>query len=434
MASSGLYIRDYRTQIPGEIVGDAWMFPPVMSVNAHGRETKWQIIVQLVDAHTTAPLPIDPIYLDNAPMAEGVAGLIKVESGIVGGVIKKSVPTIVPRGKNLGKASATNVFCQALREALGLYNKQLKKARPQRRDTLTGLPPPMLAQILKTQKTPPDYAAGVYVQRKYNGVRSVATLRDGAVLMYSRRGLIYPGFSTIKAELLPVLQKYWAAGVELYLDGEIYKHGALLQDISGLARRNGADGGDIDFMVYDCFVTNRPDMIYSARRELLDEIFAGAGQFMRVKPVETIEAHTLTEVEALYRQFLAEGYEGAMVRIDAPYKYSYNEHHSRHLLKMKESLDAEYPIVGWTIGARGKAAGALMIICEKNGIKFPVTPAMELPDRMALARKMSTIEANGRTHFENHWLGKQLVVYYDELAKSGLPQRGRTKLELRTIV
>jgi hypothetical protein len=65
-------------------------------------------------------------------------------------------------------------------------------------------------------------------------------------------------------------------------------------------------------------------------------------------------------------------------------------------------------------------------------VKFPVTPAMELPERIILAKKMAIIEENGKTHFENNYLGKMLIVYFDEKSIDGLPQRARTKMEIRT--
>jgi hypothetical protein len=56
-------------------------------------------------------------------LPDDLRGWIKVDSRIEGGKIKKSDATIVKSGKNIGKASATNVFCQSLRDALGLHNK-----------------------------------------------------------------------------------------------------------------------------------------------------------------------------------------------------------------------------------------------------------------------------------------------------------------------
>jgi ATP-dependent DNA ligase len=192
-------------------------------------------------------------------------------------------------------------------------------------------------------------------------------------------------------------------------------------------------------MIYDCFIPAEPKMLYSRRKAMLDGLMKGrAGDVcVHVKCVETFEVHDVGRIEELYRQFIAEGFEGAMIRVDAPYKYSYNEHHSKQLLKMKQTFDAEFTIVGFTTGDRGKAAAALMIICEVvssdgSRIQFPVTPAMELPARVALAEKMRMVEVNGHTHFENHWMGKPLIVEFDEYSRDHVPQRARTQMILRT--
>jgi hypothetical protein len=122
-----------------------------------------------------------------------------------------------------------------------------------------------------------------------------------------------------------------------------------------------------------------------------------------------------------------------MVRLDGPYILSTNDYRSPYLFKIKPSLDGEFEVVGWEVGLRGKAAGALMIICKTaEGTQFPVTPAMEISYRMALAEKMSIVEPNGLTHFTNHWLGKMIIVTFDEYSSTMVPQRARTKLEIRT--
>lgn len=445
MAANAVYIRDYRKEIPGALSADkrTWLFPQIESTNAHGKKTEWRICVRLFRARDDITLPNVPedafveilnVFLDNKHMDSTFRAWIKVDSRIAGGEIKKSVPTIVHKGKNLGKASATNVLCQALRDALGIHNKQLKKAVANNLAGGVERYPPMLAQVFKDLKTPVrvDSEHPVFVQRKYNGVRTVATLDSDTVIMYSRRKLLYPGFNYIKEELKPVFDLYWGEGRQLYLDGEIYKHGVALQDISGQARRESKlDDARYDYMVYDCFVANEPTLTYSQRKEILDEIFENF-ELKYATAVETFPVYSREEIDNLYKVFIEEGFEGAMVRLDEAYRYSYNEYHSRVLLKIKPTFDHEFEITRWETGEKGKAAEALMIVCKtEDGREFPVTPAMEIPDRIALAKKMAEIEPNGKTHFQNHWLGKKIIVLFDEWSKDRVPQRARTKLEQR---
>ena len=469
MASKQITIRDYTTQIPGHLSEDknTWLFPQVNSVNTRGKRTEWRIFVRafkntpaVMDAIPNIPedafVPIiGPGYnlLDNKTMSvDGtpIGGWYKVDSRIGDGQIRTSVPTFVPEGKNLKSSAATTPFCQALRDAFSQHNKQVRKAVKEAQDDVdTVRYPPMLAQVMDPAKVKAVVNEGVYIQRKYNGVRTVTTLGyvDGAptVIMYSRRGVTYPGFEYIKKELVEILNEYWSAGQKIYLDGEVYKHGVPLQDISGSARKEVSEA-DIkcDYMVYDCFIPGT-EMKFSERKLLLDEIF-DTFDFEYVKQVPTYTATTMDEIQTLYQQFLREGFEGAMIRLDRPYKYSYNEHHSSILLKLKPTHDAEFEIVRWEVGVKGKAAGALMIVCktpDRNqggiivpGIEFPVTPAMEIPDRVLLAKKMGEPEPTpdnpAATHFDAKYKGRPLIVYYDEMSKDNVPQRARTKMEIRT--
>lgn len=447
MASTAITIKDWRKEIPGHLTEDrrTFLFNKIVSVNSHGKKTEWRIIVRLFEgAHPANAVPthafieIEDAFFDNKPMPAEIRAWITVLSRIEGGKVRDVVPTIVSKGKNLGRANATNVFCQALRDALGLHNKQLKKVvgeAPAEGGAAVRYPP-MLAQLLNEQKRSIDFTKPVFVQRKYNGVRTVTTLDKAEgdiefVIMYGRRKLLYPGFHYIKNELHPVLRYYWEEGRQLYLDGEIYKHGLPLQDISGYARREDKpEDIKLDYMIYDCFVANEPHLTFSQRKAILDEIFENFDHFTYSKKAETFVVHKMDEAKDLYSKFLDEEFEGAMIRIDEPYRYSYNEYHSKILLKMKPTFDAEFTCIGWTTGEKGKAAEALMIICQTDeGKEFNCTPAMEIPDRIALAKKMGEIEANGKTYFENNYKNTKIRVYFDEWSTSKIPQRARTKLE-----
>lgn len=455
MSSTSITITDWRKQLPGKLNGMSYEFPVITSINAHGKKTIWQVIVELVESDEQdwtkdRLVEIKDEYFDNKPMPEGIIGRIRVSSCVVGGKQRVITPTYVKKGKNIGRANETNVFCQTLRDALGKHNKQLKKAKTESVEGTTTRYPPMLAQLIK-DKYVFRAAKHVYVQRKYNGVRAVITLDTLAgppaqqvAIMYSRKTKLYPVFDYIKVEWLPVLKYYWEEGKELYIDGEIYKHGMPLQDISGYARRETPSDDDpkLNFMVYDLFLANAPKMPFSERLALLNEIFKNFTHFEYSVQAETFIAHNMEEVNALYKRFLEENYEGAMIRLDAPYKYSYNDYHAPVLLKMKPVYDEEYTVVGWDTGEKGKAAKALMIICETpEGQQFPVNPALELPERVALAAKMAEPDPDAPpgpggqrpTIFDTQWRGKRIRVYFDEKSKDGIPLRARTKLEREGI-
>jgi ATP-dependent DNA ligase len=149
--------------------------------------------------------------------------------------------------------------------------------------------------------------------------------------------------------------------------------------------------------------------------------------------VETVKVESHDDIQKLFNLYLSERYEGAMVRTNDPYRYSNGGYHSTNLLKLKPTRDAEYKIIGYTVGVKGKTTDAILFVCETdNKINFNVTPAMEIAERTALAKLMASEVSPGVTHFDANYLGKKLIVYFDDLSKDLVPQRARTKGEIRT--
>lgn len=473
MASTSVVVRNYKEDVPGAISADGsrYEFPPVVTRTKTGKSATWVVFVRaIVAAQSTMGnyvfLPFSAEYLENKPLT-GIAGYIDVESMQEGAEKpRETAPTIVLGGKNIGRANATNAICQALRDAYSKWNKQLKKsahAAETEENPAANLIPPMLAQFLRDQKKQPVWSDGVYVSRKYDGLRGIITLVFGAdcdiatqertqvtastcparIIAYSRKRLLYPAQPNIFAELEPILLNYWRRGIKLSIDGEFYQHGLALQDISGYMRNvEKSSTGSLRFMVYDCFFSNTAadspayniDSPFSTRRAVLAEIFD-------TYPMAYCElAHdkfckSREEVDAFYKQAIADNYEGAMVRLNAAYVPSYNDYHCKVLLKMKPRYDGEFTVASWTTGRKGKAAAALMIICIANTPagprEFPVTPALTLAERNTLAEKMPVVEANGQTYFHNTYLGKQIVVEFDDWSKDKIPQRASTELKFR---
>ena len=468
MSSTSITVKNFRTEIPGKLSEDmrTWEFPLIKGKNVGRKDTFWQVKVRMVDVDGHFHL-IDESYFDSWNACP-FRGWINVESGLVGGKTREVVPTIVRVGKNVTRSNATNTFTQALRDAYSMHNKHMQKSAISVNVATAVLVPPMLAKswddrggsVVITAEHP------VGVQRKFNGVRAVAKHDDvKTVVMFSRKRKPYPTFPYITREIAHLLS--FVEG-DLSLDGELYKHGANLQDISGYTRRELRDDTletRINYMIYDCvantpcrivgshgvFAGNNlehsipsimPESKWIARNAFLQELFRVASAVVAstsdesityVQCAETWMCDDFTCVQKLYKQFLVEEYEGAMIRLDEAYVPSHNDYHSSVLLKLKPIHDAEYTIVGWTTGRKGKGADAVLIECTTSGgKKFTVTPAMEIVERNALARQMSVVEENGATHFDNQWKGKPLIVYYEELSKDKVPARATTKMEIRT--
>lgn len=420
------------SQFPGGFNDDssAWVFPTINNLNAHGKTMFWTIYVKLYNTSSNSFVSVSSQYFDGASLDDNIIGWIKVDSGIVGMKTRSTDPTFVTSGKNIGRKNQTNVFTQAMKDALGLYNKKNKKSVVVKSSTNVELYPPMLARNDISSDMIDTKPA--YVQIKYNGVRAISTVStDNQVIMYSRRKNLYVSVDYMIPSILYMYNKGRELGYHLYFDGELYNHELSLQEISGIARNSSTQTTSLNYIVYDCFDPQNMQLSFVSRRKILESLQIESQQFVVLAP--TWEINDIdTELPSLYAKFITDGYEGAMIRFDLPYEFSYNDKRSKSLVKKKPVQDHEYVIVDYEVGKKGKAKDALMIICStKAGIKFPVTPSMKLEDRKLLASKMSTIEPNGHTHFVNNWKNKMLIVYYDEESIDLVPLRARTKMELR---
>lgn len=436
MASASLHVKDMFRAIedgivPGSFANDRkeFVFPTISTRNARGARLNWTLHVRLVktpepDDAQGEPTPVkilDWMLKQPVPALAGHYGVIEVEGVQEGGKVRDVVPHYVKTGKR-----GTNVLTQALRDALGMYNHQKKradarppvpkpiaKAKTHENAEAPGSteaperPPPMLlkkpGESRDATLTRQDFTDGVDAQVKLNGVRVVAYLSsptddwdDAEVVLYSRTGSLYPGLDHIREELKQMLQaapsleisrgkpgfslvagdeaKYLdALGIPgVYLDGEIYLHGKPLNWISGQARKTGEEG-TLEFHVFDVFFPGAKaaglDMPSRDRQAYLSALFQAAvgaqiehPHVIRV-PVEAVASNE--ELEAIARKALAAGFEGAVARkARAGYTYSFNNYHSANVLKIKPILDDEFECVGFTAGEKGKAVGAIVWICE----------------------------------------------------------------------
>lgn len=523
MASKHIKIKD-ANEIPGKIINNIWVFPCIKTPSNTGKTLLWQIYVYAVKGQqndkyppvgdvisedqskiatqeekipTDSRLELKPL-LENKQIPAEYVGVIRVDSkNGIEGKIRDSSPTYVTTGKNIGKSDETNAVFQALRDAYGLYHTKLRKT--QGSEESSDLIAPMLAESVESLD---KLKYPVFVQRKYDGLRVIATIRrakrdvgnsaspesekgnsseskkdsageltESDIFMYSRNFCAYPGHNDIRNELAALLnhrtqqQNTQATKHKLYFDGEFYKHGVPLQEISGEARGESASKVDLDYVIYDLFDANNPSMTFDERNQLLRDLLEPVinKPNSRIKFAETFVANNPAELTSLYERFLKEDYEGAIVRnMKSPYKQSRNGLRSSDLLKLKPVYDHEFEVVGWTTGKKGKGSNAFMIICklddknntdddkkdanvgEKDGKKdkeanvsekdgknskdntFPVTPALELDVRNRLTEEM-----RDPVKFREKFLGKKIIVQYEDVSNAGIPLRARTKLEMR---
>ena len=351
-------------------------------------------------------------------------GVILTTHGYVDGKQVES-RRIVTEGKNLGKKNATTALIQAVSEAQSLWNKKKDAGYTTSALTATAaaaaavggagapadellcdglVPLPMLAHDYNKRGKSMTFPC--YVQRKLDGVRCVAISSRG---LYSRNGKQFPHLTHIRADvdMLGMLPN-------VIFDGELYSDELSFQEIVGLVKKETLRPDDevkmkkIYLYVYDCIVMQQPAMTYKDRYESLESAFSSGLTFPNLRLLSTAVCTSEDEMKRLHAEYVAEGYEGIMLRqMNGVYKVGYR---SPELQKYKEFFDAEYPVIGFKQGD-GEEKGCVIWQCRTPaGMEFAVRPRGTRVDRIELF-------ANGAAY-----IGKLLTVRYQELTTDGVPR------------
>lgn len=275
------------------------------------------------------------------------------EEGLVNG--KKTISKrTVCISKNVNKSSQTTPEQQALNEARSLYQKKLDKGYSEGQPKATKFFEPMLAfEREKYEKL--LFTVPTYVQPKLDGVRCI--LKDGQ--LWSRNGK-----QIVSCPHLEIPN--W------FLDGELYSH-ELKEDfnkIISLTRKSKPTQEDLDesAKIVEYWVYDQPHSdIFSIRYQ---NIFIPKS-FKHFKLVPTHRVSSLEDIEKYHEQFLSEGFEGTMIRLDLG---PYENKRSKQLLKYKNFKDAEFLILDVEEGLGNRSGMAGKLICLlPNGNKVGVS-------------------------------------------------------------
>jgi ATP-dependent DNA ligase len=347
-------------------------------------------------------------------------GVITVTHGYEDG--KKVVnDRVVTAGKNLGKKNATTPVTQAISEAESLWNKKrdagyatatttpisggagaetpatAATATPATPQT-TVVPLPMLAQDYN--KRAKNMSFPCLAQRKLDGVRCVAISGRG---LFSRNGKASsPHLTHIVAELnrLP-------AGTTL--DGELYSDDLTFQEIVGLVKKVTLKAGDAEKMakIHLCVYDTIRDGTNADRNAWLQTLFT-SNSFSALRLLPSVPCGSLDDVKTLHAQYVAEGYEGLILRnLTGLYKVG---HRSTDLQKYKEFMDSEYPVISFKEGD-GVEKGCVIWVCRTPaGQEFAVRP------RGTHEERIEAFKAGASR------IGQSLTVRYQELTTDGIPR------------
>ena len=230
-------------------------------------------------------------------------------------------------------------------------------------------------------------------------------MKDGEIKTSSRGGQDYDIATTyIKQDpfLLEVFKQY----PNIILDGEIYRHGWNLSTISGLCRLESVEERHKE-LCFHCYDIVDEKSIFSKRFNVLQNLY----QLRETNYPESklvIVEHTIVksnqEIMAAHNKFVADGYEGAVIRDpNEVYKCGGRD---RRMQKAKIFIDSEFKILGLSEGLRDEDMCFIMETADGN--QFKAKPIGTREDKQwyrdhikELIGKMGTVKYFGMTNTEH---------------------------------
>ena len=243
--------------------------------------------------------------------------------------------------KNVGKSNATTALTQAEAEAKANWDKKLEKEyflQIEDVDSYERFKPMLASDYTKRHQSEG------HSQPKLDGIRCLAD-KNG---LWTRQGKPINSCPHIWESVRSIVEN----SPDIVLDGELYNHD-LKEDfnkITSLVRKSKSTPEDIleaekmvEYHVYDMFSSVTPNLLFAQRTHVLEAIIKSEGCTQLVPTTYCPDQESL---DAMYGQYMTDGYEGQMVRNDIVYENK----RSNGLLKRKEFITEEYEVVSMEQG------------------------------------------------------------------------------------
>ena len=306
---------------------------------------------------------------------------------------------------NIGRSNETSAEEQAQKEALAKQAKKIKAGYVL--DASGKLTVELPMKVKKYQDQIKNIQFPCYVSPKLDGVNGTFKCEwkdeedhdQGTTYdLYSRGGDLYPGLPHLYPEL-DIVMTHLDTNT---LNGEIYKHGMHLQDITSAVKKPNSDSPQLEFHVFEI-----PDNsgTYKEKLELLNKIDNSGLDFVKI--IRAIEVNSHEEIKEYFDLQRAKGYEGIIVR-NADCVYEYNVRSSQ-VFKYKEALDAEYKIVGYKLDKKGHPVFRCITSEDDGEHEFHV--------------KLKGTDAERKRIAENadQWVGQWLNIEFENYSKDRKP-------------
>lgn len=326
----------------------------------------------------------------------------RTHSGILDGQIVTTEYTVC-NPKNSGKKNETSSVDQCTKECESLIKKKLKTGYHKTvkdSDKGTDYVEPMLAKKYGDV----EFTFPVYTQPKLDGMRCIVT-KDG---MWSRTGKPVVSAPHIYNALKPLFSQ----DPNYIFDGELFcnKYKNDFNAIISLAKQTKPTSEDLvlsekhlQYWIYDLPSSKK---VFSERFNEIKKLIPNHKSLV-VVPTDLV--NTQEELDGLYAEYLKDGQEGQMIRINDVYENK----RSKFLLKRKEFVDDEFEIVNISEG-KGNRSGMFgrAHLITSSGVEFEANARGNESFYEELLKNKSK------------YIGKMATVRYQNLTPDGKPRFG----------
>jgi DNA ligase-1 len=352
-------------------------FPTIYKKTKGGKVQEWTVLVE-GDSYKTI---------------SGQTDGLKVESEFT-----------VCYAKNVGKQNETTAEEQAVKEAQALYTKKIEGGYHQSIDDIEQKKffEPMLAKDFLDYKDDIQYP--VHSQPKLDGVRCIVN-KDG---MWTRNGKQIISAPHIRNSLQPLFD----AQPELVFDGELYNHDlkhdfntivSLIKKTKPTAEDLKESAEKIQYHIYD--LPSREETFQFRLKSLASYWYNNLMPDCCVL-VRTDVAVNMAAIERLYGEYVDDGYEGQMIRINKPYENK----RSKYLLKHKTFQDQEFKILDIVEGEGNRTGTAGYMVFEIAGQRFKSNIKGEFEYLQRILQERDLL------------IGKTATIKYFNLTPAGIPR------------
>jgi len=308
-------------------------------------------------------------------------------------------------GKNIGRSNETN----GEQQAKMLVDAKLKlKLREGYFNTIAEangeeVVLPMLAHSFKGHSLKVKFSEGkTFAQPKLDGMRCFAIIANGSVKLISRGGKEIDTVPHI-VEALEELQFE-----DCIIDGELYAHGLNFQENMRLLKKyrpgetEKASFNFYDVVTDDPFYKRIDEMIY-----IVAEI-KSYGLTKTLQHVHTYPLRDFDHLKTIHAKFLADGYEGTIIR-HGETGYELNKR-SHNLLKYKDFIDGTYKIIDIVPSEKRPEHGTVLCELHPGGPRFKA------------GMKCSHEEREDYLINADDYFGKTAEIRFFEFSEDGIPR------------